>query len=62
LIATAALELSTNQITHVLLGKEEHVEMIRLLELLITQYRGQIASSSRGMRRHGMHQKKFFGR
>ena len=41
LIATAALELSTNQITHFYSEKKNTVEMIRLLELLITQYRGQ---------------------
>jgi hypothetical protein len=41
LIATAALELSTNQITHFYSEKKNTVEMIRLLELLITQYRCQ---------------------
>jgi len=41
LIATAALELSTNQITHFYSEKKNTVEMIRLLESLITQYRGQ---------------------
>jgi transposase len=41
LIATAALELSTNQITHFYSEKKNTDEMIRLLELLICQYAGQ---------------------
>jgi transposase len=41
LIATAALELSTNQITHFYSGKKNTEEMIRMLELLVRQYRGQ---------------------
>ncbi len=41
LIATAALELSTNQVTHFYSEKKNTVEMIRLLELLISQYRSQ---------------------
>jgi hypothetical protein len=41
LIATAALELSTNQITHFYSEKKNTEEMIRMLELLISQYRGQ---------------------
>ena len=41
LIATAALELSTNQVTHFYSEKKNTDEMIRLLELLISQYRGQ---------------------
>jgi len=41
LIATAALELSTNQVTHFYSAKKNTDEMIRLLDLLISQYRGQ---------------------
>jgi transposase len=41
LIATAALELSTNQITHFYSEKKNTDEMIRMLELLVSQYRGQ---------------------
>jgi len=40
LIATAALELSTNQVTHFYSSGKNTVEMIRLLDLLIEQYRG----------------------
>jgi transposase len=62
LIATAALELSTNQITHFYSEKKNTVEMIRLLELLITQYRGQnrIFLSWDAASWHAS--KKFFGR
>ncbi len=41
LIFTAALELSTNQVTHFYSEKKNTDEMIRLLELLTSQYRGQ---------------------
>ncbi len=41
LIATAALELSTNQVTHFYSEKKNTAEMIRLLDLLISQYHGQ---------------------
>jgi transposase len=41
IIITAALELSTNQITHFYSEKKNTGEMIRLLELLISQYRSQ---------------------
>ncbi len=41
LIATAALELSTNQITHFYSEKKNTDEMIRMLELLVIQYRGE---------------------
>ncbi len=41
LIATAALELSTNQVTHFFSERKNTNEMIRLLDLLISQYRGQ---------------------
>ena len=41
LIATAALELSTNQITHFYSEKKNSDEMIRMLELLVSQYRTQ---------------------
>lgn len=41
MIATAALELSTNQITHFYSEKKNTDEMIRMLELLVSQYRGQ---------------------
>lgn len=40
-IATAALELSTNQITHFYSEKKNTDEMIRMLELLVSQYCGQ---------------------
>lgn len=40
LIATAALELSTNQVTHFYSSGKNTVEMIRLLDLLLEQYRG----------------------
>jgi transposase len=40
LIATAALELSTNQVTHFYSTGKNTVEMIRLLDLLMEQYRG----------------------
>ena len=38
LICTAALELSTNQITHFYSSKKNTAEMIRLLEMLIDKY------------------------
>lgn len=40
LIATAALELSTNRVTHFYSSGKNTVEMIKLLDLLIEQYRG----------------------
>jgi len=40
LILTAALELSTNQVTHFYSQDKSTDEMIRLLELLLTEYRG----------------------
>jgi transposase len=40
LILTAALELSTNQITHFYSGAKNTGEMIRLLDLLVEQYAG----------------------
>jgi transposase-like protein/transposase len=40
LIATAALELSTNQVTHFYSTGKNTVEMIKLLDLLLEQYRG----------------------
>ena len=39
LIITAALELSTNQVTHFYSSGKNTGEMIKLLELLLTQYR-----------------------
>jgi hypothetical protein len=39
LIVTAALELSTNQVTHFYSSGKNTVEMIKLLELLLCQYR-----------------------
>lgn len=39
LIATAALELSTNQVTHFYSEKKNTDEMLRLLEVLLEQYR-----------------------
>src|SRR6266542_3875978 len=41
LIVTAALELSTNQITHFYSAKKNTEEMIRMLDTLLNQYRGQ---------------------
>jgi transposase len=41
LICTAALELSTNQITHFYSKKKDTQEMIKLLRRLIIRYRGQ---------------------
>ena len=38
LICTAALELSTNQITHFYSDKKNTVEMIKLLEILLSKY------------------------
>ena len=38
LICTAALELSTNQVTHFYSSKKNTVEMIKLLEILIVKY------------------------
>ena len=62
LIATAALELSTNQVTHFYSEKKNTDEMIRLLDLLISQYRGQtrIFLSWDAASWHAS--KKFFGR
>jgi transposase-like protein/transposase len=40
LIATAALELATNQVTHFYSTGKNTVEMIKLLDLLLEQYRG----------------------
>jgi hypothetical protein len=41
LICTAALELSTNQVTHFFSEKKNSDEMIKLIEVLISQYQGQ---------------------
>ena len=41
LIATAALELSTNQVTHFYSMTKDTAEMIKLLELLLEQYKDQ---------------------
>lgn len=38
LICTAALELSTNQVTHFYSSKKNTAEMIKLLEILLTKY------------------------
>jgi transposase len=40
LIVTAALELSTNQVTHFYSSKKDTEEMIKLLDVLIKQYAG----------------------
>jgi hypothetical protein len=40
LIVTAALELSTNQVTHFYSEKKNTTEMIKLLELLLVEYSG----------------------
>ena len=40
LIVTAALELCTNQVTHFFSEKKDTEEMIRLLDLLLTEYAG----------------------
>jgi transposase len=62
LIATAALELSTNQLTHFYSEKKNTDEMIRLLDLLISKYRDQsrIFFSWDAASWHAS--KKFFGR
>ena len=62
LIVTAALELSSNQITHFYSEKKNTDEMIRMLELLVSKYRAQtrIYFSWDAASRHGS--KKFFGR
>lgn len=62
LIATAALELSTNQITHFYSEKKNTNEMIRMLALLANRYRNQtrIFFSWDAASWHGS--KKFFGR
>ena len=41
LIVTAALELSTNQMTHFYSDKKNTVEMIKLLKILLEQYKAQ---------------------
>ncbi len=41
LVVTAALELSTNQVTHFYSRKKDTEEMIKLLELLLVKYRTQ---------------------
>ena len=41
LIVTAALELSTNQVTHFFSEKKNTAEMIRLLDILLQQYSNQ---------------------
>lgn len=40
-ICTAALELSTNQITHFFSQKKDTEEMIKLIDMLILKYRGE---------------------
>jgi transposase len=40
-ICTAALELSTNQVTHFFSGKKNTFEMIKLIDLLLKEYAGQ---------------------
>jgi DDE superfamily endonuclease len=40
LIVTAALELSTNQVTHFYSEKKDTAEMIKLLEVLLEKYAG----------------------
>jgi DDE superfamily endonuclease len=39
MIMTAALELSTNQVTHFYSAKKNTAEMIRIMELLVEKYR-----------------------
>src|SRR5246127_2917751 len=41
LILTAALELSTNQVTHFYSKKKDTGEMIKLLEILLDEYSGE---------------------
>ena len=41
LIVTAALELSTNQVTHFYSEKKNTDEMLRMLDVLLDQYKGQ---------------------
>lgn len=40
LIITGALELSTNQVTHFYSGRKNTKEMLKLLEILLNEYRG----------------------
>ncbi len=61
LIATAALELSTNQVTHFYSEKKNTAEMIRLLDLLISQYHGQTRIFFSWDAASGQASKKFFG-
>ena len=62
MIATAALELSTNQVSHFYSEKKNTDEMIRLLELLISQYRGQTRIFLSWDAASWHVSKKFFGR
>jgi hypothetical protein len=54
LICTAALELSTNQITHFYSSKKNSFEMIKLLEILIDKYTTEERIFFRGTLHLGM--------
>jgi transposase len=61
LICTAALELSSNQITHFYSQKKNSKEMIKLLRRLIIKIQRSEtnAFSFRGIQRHGTHRNRF---
>ena len=54
LICTAALELSTNQVTHFYSKRKNTAEMIKMLEILVAKYRDQDRIFLSWMLRHGM--------
>ena len=59
LICTAALDLSTNQVTHFFSNKKDTKEMIKLLNILIKKYSAKNAVIYPGTLHHGMHPKSF---
>ena len=56
LILTAALELSTNQVTHFYSGAKNTAEMIRMMDLLVEQYAHCRKSICHGTQLHGIFQ------
>jgi transposase len=57
LILTAAVELSSNQITHFYSTKKNSDEMIRMMQLLVAQYSTARNSISRGTQHRGMYRR-----
>lgn len=53
LIMTAALELSTNQVTHFYSKKKNTAEMIKLMDILVDQYSDRKRVFCLGMQHHG---------